>query len=119
MAPLMHRIPSFGLQPPVVWGVVFVAAVSAALTLVLVLPVIGPSRQLATGDIAPRTYKAPRDIPAYQSQYLTDEHRQQAAAAVPNVLNFDPQVREEQAARVRDVIQHISALRESDRLTVD
>lgn len=117
MALLIPRFLPLALKPPVIWGILFVAAFSTVMTLVLALPLTGPRRQLAVGDIAPRTYKAPRAIPAFQSHSLTDERRQRAADLVPDVLNFDPEIGEEQARHLRDVVQHISALRESDRLT--
>lgn len=113
----MRFLSSMALLPPLVWGVLFVATGSAALALVLALPVTGPRPPLAAGDIAPRTYKAPRTIPSFLSEALTEERRRQAAASVSDVLAYDPGVSEEQSSRLHDAIEHISVIRESDRLT--
>src|SRR5437870_5224758 len=77
--------------------IIFSLALAAALGLVL-LPLFPNYYELHVGDAAPRTFRAPRDV-SFESSVLTDQLRDRAAASVPDVLSFDPNIRLQQLAR--------------------
>ena len=67
---------------------------------------------LAEGRTVDRTIVAPRDV-EYQSPVRTGVVRQQAAAAVPDVLVLDPAVRDRQIAQLDRVVSAIETERRS------
>jgi putative nucleotidyltransferase with HDIG domain len=67
----------------------------AALLLIALFPVFPRDIQVRVNDIAQRTIRAPEGK-SFQSQFLTDQARQEAADAVPPTLVFDPNIRSTQ-----------------------
>ena len=66
--------------------------------------------QLAEGRTVERAIVAPRDV-EFESVVRTAEVRQQAAAAVPDVLVLDPAMRDRQVAQLNRVIAAVEAER--------
>lgn len=86
-------------------------AVMAFVALVLALMPLYPRRvEIEPGDTASRTIKAPRSF-TYISERLTEQQRQQAAEAVPDVLNYNANVRPAQMARFDSAIEAIERVR--------
>jgi len=92
-------------------------ALALAVLLVLALLPVFP-RQLETreGDTASRTWQAPRDF-SFESQVLTEKQREQAAAAVPDVLVFSGDVQNEQMGKLEKLITDVESVRSSSNLT--
>jgi len=92
-------------------------ALALAVLLVLALLPVFP-RQLETreGDTASRTWQAPRDF-SFESQVLTEKQREQAAAAVPDVLVFSGDVQNEQMGKLERLITDVESVRSSSNLT--
>ena len=104
-----RRSPS-GLQ-----AAAFAAAMAILLTLAL-LPVFPRQLETHEGDTASRTWQAPRTF-SFESQVLTEKQREQAAAAVPDVLVFSSTVRSEQMAKLEKLITDVESVRNSSSLT--
>ncbi len=89
-------------------------AAMAFVTLVLALFPLYPQRvEVAPGDTASRTIKARRSF-SYVSERLTEQQRQQAADAVPDVLNYDANVRPAQLERFDNAVAAIERVRARD-----
>lgn len=98
-----------------VGAVIFSILLAAALALAL-LPVFPRSVQVHEGDIASRTWQAPRTF-SFESAVLTEKAREQAAAAVPDVLVFSSEVREQQTTKLDKLIDDIGRVRDSAELS--
>ncbi len=96
-------------------AILFALALAILLTLALV-PVFPHQQQAKEGDTASRTWQAPRDF-SFNSEVLTEKQREQAAAAVPDVLVFSPDVRSEQSAKLEKLIRDVESVRNSSDLT--
>ncbi len=77
------------------------------LLFVALLPVVPRGTGVEEDEIASRTIRAPRDI-SFFSTALTERNRDEAAAAVPEVLVFDPSVAAAQQAELNDLWSQIS-----------
>jgi len=93
----------------------FAAALALALGLAL-FPAFPRQLKVHEGDVASRTFRAPRDI-SFQSDVLTEKRREEAAAAVPDSVVFDPSVRTDQLARLDAVLGEVAGVRNSLALT--
>ena len=93
----------------------FALALAVLLTLAL-LPVFPRQLETREGDTASRTWQAPRDL-SFESQVLTEKQREQAAAAVPDVLVFGSTVRSEQMGKLEKLITDVDGVRASSGLT--
>ena len=71
---------------------------------------------LDEGTAAPRAITAPRDR-TYESAVLTEALREQAAAAVPDVLVLDPGIRDRQLAELDRQLAAIDGARRDTRLS--
>ena len=98
-----------------VGAAIFSISLAAALAVAL-LPVFPRSVQVHEGDIASRTWQAPRDF-SFESAVLTEKAREQAAAAVPDVLVFSSEVRSEQMTKLNTLIGDIGRVRDSADLS--
>ncbi len=101
---------------PVVWGMIFI--IGASLVLLVPIP-LGQQVALSVGDVSPTDIRSPRQI-TYESQVLTEQARNQAAAAVLDV--YDPpatRVRREQVARAREILDFIESVRHDDYASTD
>jgi len=96
-------------------AVIFSTALAAALALAL-LPVFPRPVQVDEGDIASRTWQAPRDF-SFESAVLTEKAREQAAGAVPDVLVFSSDARSEQMTKLDKLIGDIGRVRDSRELS--
>ncbi len=95
--------------------VAFVALLT--LLLVAILFPILPSRLHAhEGDIASQTIRAPRDF-SYNSDVLRRQQQDRARAAVPNAFSYDVNVKNEQLARLSDMLARINTTLGSTALT--
>ena len=96
-------------------ALVFAAVLALALGLAL-FPAFPRQLKVREGDVASRTFRAPRDI-SFQSDVLTEKRRAEAAAAVPDSVVFDPSVRTEQLAKLDAVLGEVAGVRNSLALT--
>ncbi len=96
-------------------AILFALALAVLLTLALV-PVFPHQQQAKEGDTASRTWQAPRDL-SFNSAVLTQKAQDQAAAAVPDVLVFSPDVRSQQMAKLASLIEDVQNVRNSTDLT--
>ena len=64
---------------------------------------------LEEGDVASRTVRAPRDI-SFVSPALTERRQDEAAAAVPNSLTFDPSVASRQQAELEELLAQVRGI---------
>jgi putative nucleotidyltransferase with HDIG domain len=96
-------------------ALIFTAVLALALALAL-FPAFPRQLKVREGDVASRTFRAPRDI-SFQSDVLTEKQREEAAAAVPDSVVFDPGVRTEQLAKLDAVLSQVAGVRESLVLT--
>jgi putative nucleotidyltransferase with HDIG domain len=97
---------------------ILVAATALLLALALfgaLLPVTTGGVNLNAGDIAFRTVRAPKDI-SFESATLTEKRQDEAAAAVPDSLIYDPSVAVNQQTQLSDVLSKITAIRNDDSL---
>jgi hypothetical protein len=96
-------------------ALIFTVVLALALGLAL-FPAFPRPLKVREGDVTSRTFRAPRDI-SFQSDVLTEKARQEAAAAVPDSVVFDPSVRTEQLAKLDGVLGEVSGVRSSLALT--
>jgi len=96
-------------------ALIFSTALAAALALAL-LPVIPQSLQVDAGDIASRTWQAPRDF-SFESAVLTEKERENAAQAVPDVLVFSSELRSQQTEKLDKLIGDAGRVRDSTDLS--
>lgn len=89
----------------------FAVVSAAALTLILSLGAAPTGSGLTEGMVAPTTIKAPVPVPPFKSQVLTKERQDLAAAAVLDVLIFDPGVFERQQQRSDALYAHLESVR--------
>jgi putative nucleotidyltransferase with HDIG domain len=103
-----ERGPSLAIMA--VATVVLAGALFAAL-----LPFTSGGVNLDVGDIAFRTVRAPEDI-SFVSDALTAKRRDEAAAAVPDSLVYDPSVAVKQQTDLNTLLNRISAVRDDPSL---
>lgn len=91
----------------------------AGLGAVIALPRVARGVNLQTGQVSPRTIRAPRDI-SYPSEIRTERARQQAAAAVPRTYRpADPKITQQQIQRATRVLEYIETLRNDPHATLE
>lgn len=93
----------------------FAAVLAIALGLAL-FPAFTGQPDVKEGDVASRTFRAPRDI-SFESEVLTEKRREEAAAAVPESVVFDPSIRTKQLATLDAVLGQVTEVRNSLALT--
>ena len=93
---------------------IFGAALAAALFLAL-FPVFPRQLRVQEDDVASRTIYSPRDL-EFESALLTEQARQDAADAVPDVLVFDPSVRTAQLATLGSTAASVARVRDDEAL---
>lgn len=101
-----------GRRPGAPAAATLAAMAFVALTLAL-FPLYPRRVEISPGDTASRTIRAPRAF-SYVSERLTEQQRQQAAEAVPDVLNYDANVRPAQLERFDNAVAAIERVRERD-----
>src|SRR5581483_213757 len=79
------------------------------------LPFTSGGVNLDVGDIAFRTVRAPEDI-SFVSDALTAKRRDEAAAAVPDSLVYDPSVAVKQQAGLNTLLNRVSSVRDDPSL---
>ncbi len=97
--------------------IAFAAALTAGVTVVF-FPLLPSHLSLHEGDIASQTIRAPRDL-TFTSQVLTDQRKEEAARAVPEVRTYDTGVRDAQLQTLQDLIARISSVRDNPALPAD
>ena len=100
------------LTPPQV--LLFGGVLAAALVLAL-FPIFPRQLRVQEGDVASRTIRSPRDA-QFESELLTEQARQDAADAVPDVLVFDPSVRSDELTALTAATDAVALIRENDTL---
>lgn len=91
----------------------------ATFTLLLVTPLPSDQVSLKAGDVSPSDILAPRKV-SFESQVLTEQARQRAEAAVPDVYDPpDPRVARQQVSRARDVLEYIDTIRYDPYATLE
>jgi putative nucleotidyltransferase with HDIG domain len=96
-------------------ALIFTVVLALALGLAL-FPAFPRPLKVRQGDVASRTFRAPRDI-SFQSDVLTEKAREEAAAAVPDSVVFDPSIRTDQLAKLDAVLGEVAGVRNSLALT--
>ena len=81
-------------QIPLATAVVFGVALAALLVIAL-FPIFPRQLNIRVDDIAARTVRSPQTV-SFVSDFLTEQRRDEAAAAVPPSLVYDPDVRAQQ-----------------------
>src|SRR4029079_1194381 len=89
--------------------VIFGAAL-AALLLIALFPVFPRQFNIRVGDTAARTIKSPRSV-SFESTFLTQQRRDDAAKAVPPSLVFDPSVRTDALAQYDRTTAQVTDIR--------
>ena len=79
------------------------------------LPFTAGGVNLDVGDVAFRTVRAPKDI-SFASEALTEKRRDEAAAAVPESLIYDPSVAVTQQTALNDALSRITTIRDDPAL---
>ncbi|MEX1254206.1 MAG: HDIG domain-containing metalloprotein [Dehalococcoidia bacterium] len=92
----------------------FGAVLTGALVLAL-FPFFPRQLRVNEGDVASRTIRSPQGA-TFESEVLTDQAREAAAQAVPEVLVFDPNVRTEQAEKLATATEAIAQVRDNPAL---
>lgn len=92
----------------------FAVALAAAVVLALI-PFFPRQLQVREGDVASRDLTSPRDV-GFESELLTERSREEAAAAVPDVLSFDPTVRAQQISRLDTAVVRATQVRDDQVL---
>lgn len=82
----------------------------AALLVIALFPIFPQRFTVREGDTASRTVRAPRSV-AFESDFLTDQRRAEAANAVPPSLVYDPAVRTRQLAEYDRIAARVSQIR--------
>lgn len=103
-----ERVPSHRLMA----GSAFALALALFVAL---LPYTRGGVDLDAGDIAFRTVRAPQDI-SFVSTALTEKRQDEAAAAVPDSLIYDPAVAVKQQSELNVVLTRISNVRDDTTL---
>ena len=101
----------FGRTTGLVFGGLLALALAATL-----FPWFPGRQQLEVGATAPDSLVAPRDA-EYDSEVLTEQRRDEAAAAVADVLVLDPSVRDQQLAELDRQLASIDAARRDGGLS--
>ena len=96
-------------------ALLFSAALAALLTLAL-FPIFPRQLQIQEGDVASRTWQSPRTF-SFESAVLTEKQRDQAAAAVPDVLVFNSDAGKTEIGKLETLISGVSGVRDSGDLT--
>src|SRR3954454_19576759 len=86
------------------------AVALAALLLIALFPIFPRQFSVHVGDTASRTVKSPKSV-SFESAFLTAQKRDEAAAAVPASLAFDPTIRNGKLAEFDRVTSQISQIR--------
>lgn len=98
------------LPQALVWGIAAASVIAAALIIALPLN-SGGEVQIAEGDLPTRDLVAPQAI-VYPSDFLTEQARARAAAAVPDVYDApDPRIARQQLVLLRDIFEYIRTVR--------
>lgn len=82
----------------------------AAMLIIALFPVFPRQFSVHVGDTASRTVRSPRSV-TFESPTLTKQKQDEAAAAVPASLVFDPSVRTKQLAAYDNVVTQVTAVR--------
>lgn len=93
------------LVSAVVFGIALAALLIAAL-----FPIFPQRFTVREGDTASRTVRSPRDV-SFQSDFLTNQRRTEAANAVPPSLVYDPDVRSRQLAAYDRMVAQVEQVR--------
>ena len=80
------------------------------------LPLSPYGIKIQEGEIASRTIRAPHDI-SFVSDALTTQRQQEAAAAVPDSLTYDPSVAATQQSSLNTLLVHIRSVLQDPTLT--
>ncbi len=91
------------------------AGVLAVGLFVAMLPFTSGGADLDSGDIAFRTVRAPQDI-SFESPALTEKRQDEAAAAIPESLIYDPSVAVKQQSDLNTLLTRINNVRDDQNL---
>ncbi|MBM2826201.1 MAG: metal dependent phosphohydrolase, partial [Dehalococcoidia bacterium] len=97
-------------------ALIFTGLLAVGLATILVVPLLPPRHRIAAGEVSPYTIKSPINVVPFVSKTLTEEERSNAARAVPGVVVFDPEVAHKQLGQAAEVLDRITAIRETARL---
>jgi putative nucleotidyltransferase with HDIG domain len=78
-------------------------------------PVFPGELDVQEGDIAARTIRSPSSV-TFESELLTEQRRDEAAAAIPEVLSFDAGIQPDQLDKLDAAIQGIAEVRDNPLL---
>jgi membrane-associated HD superfamily phosphohydrolase len=82
----------------------------AALLLIALFPIFPRQFTIRVGDVAARTVRSPRSV-SFESSYLTQQRREDAANAVRPSLVFDPSVRTAQLDQYDKAMAQVTQIR--------
>jgi putative nucleotidyltransferase with HDIG domain len=82
----------------------------AALLLIALFPIFSRQFNIHVGDTAARTVKSPRDV-TFESEYLTNQRRDDAEKAVAPIRVYDPAVRSSELQAYDRVVEQVNQVR--------
>src|SRR5690606_16128992 len=81
----------------------------AALLFIALIPLVPRGTGVEEGEVATRTIRAPRAL-SFISEELTKRRQDEAAAAVPDVLAFDPSIAATQQTQLSNQLSRLRAI---------
>jgi len=97
-------------------GAIFVAVLTIGLILILTLSIPSGPTPLRVGDVAKQNIRSPQRV-SYVSQIKTRQAKEAAAAAIPDVYDYDPGVAQQQRAQAQVLFNGIANIRADFTIT--
>lgn len=86
------------------------AVVLAALLLVALFPIFPRQFDIHVNDTSSRTLRSPRTV-SFESAYLANQRREEAANAVPESVAFDPKIRDAKIEQFDRLVGQVTQIR--------
>jgi putative nucleotidyltransferase with HDIG domain len=97
-------------QPVSAWHTSAFTGLLAVLLAVVLFPVLPSRLHVSEGDIASQTVRSPREV-QYNSEVLRRQIQEQRRNSTPDVIKYDADVRDQQRARLGDILDRITSIR--------
>src|SRR5690348_16870958 len=97
-------------QPVTIWHTAAFTCLLAVLLAAVLFPVLPSRLHVSEGDIASQTVRSPREV-QYNSEVLRRQIQDQRRNATPDVVVYDVNVRDQQRARLSEILDRITSIR--------